>query len=244
MSDHDDFVRFTAPRADEELHQGAPAAVAIGTSPEDGLPMQIAQRNFDKLPVLSEETLICMADKRSFVVRYTDGSIRVSFDPADVSRAPSGEYYVSMEAFMAKVKIAEGELELPGVGRVVSRPNVPRILIGRSMVAVRVEPLRPQCAHYLRMQTDLSADRDRRYFARSCMKQKTEEGEFYSVRDQLIGACDIREPRHLESETAILDKFDEEQIAAGRERAAMEEFDVDKELAEEARRGGLGVLGG
>jgi hypothetical protein len=243
MSEHDDFVRFTAPRADEELHQGKPAPVTIGTSPEDGLPMQIAERNYDKAPPLTEDTLICMADKRSFVVRHADGSIRVSFEPAEVSRAPSGEYYVSREAFEAKVKPVE--IESPGYGKVVvTRPNAPRILIGRSTVAVRVEPIRPQCQHYLRMQTDLSADREHRYFARSCMKQKTEEGEFYSVRDQLIGACSIREPRHVESESAILDAFDDNMIAQARSISEMEEFDVDRALAEEAKRGGLGVLGG
>lgn len=240
----DDFVKFTAPRADEEMHQGAPAAIAIGTSPEDSLPMQIAERNYDKAPPLTEDTLICMADKRSFVVRYADGSIRVSFDPAEVSRAPSGEYYVSMEAFLAKVQLVESELDLPGVGKVVSRPIAPRILIGRSTVAARVEPIRPQCAHYLRMQTDLSADRDHRYFARSCMKQKTEEGEFYSLRDQLVGACSIREPRHLASEIEVLDKFDDEKITQARSIEAMKEFDIDQELADEAKRGGLGVLGG
>lgn len=238
MSDHDDFVKFTGPRADEEIHQGKPAPVAIGTSPEDGLPMQIAERNYDKAPPLTEDTLICMADKRSFVVRYTDGSIRVSFEPAEVSRAPSGEYYVSLEAFEAKVNTVEPALEQQ------VRPLVPRILIGRGTHAARVEPIRPQCQHYLRMQTDLSADREHRYFARSCMKQKTEEGEFYSVRDQLIGACSIREPRHLASEVAILDAFDDDKIAQATARSEMEEFDIDQQLAKEAAAGGLGVLGG
>jgi len=109
---------------------------------------------------------------------------------------------------------------------------------------VVVEPIRPQCAHYLRQQTDLSADRDHRYYARACMAQKTEDGEYYSLRDTLIGACSIREPRHLESEIAILDKFDEEKMLEAQTKSEMEEFDVDKALAEEARNGGLGVLGG
>jgi hypothetical protein len=253
----DDFERFTTPRADEELHQGVEAPVVMGISTEDGLPMQVAQRNFDKAPALSEDTLICMADKRSFVVRHADGSIWASFDRALVSQTPKGEYYVTEDAFFAKVKPAAIPSDLglrDRASRLLNRlwdiaaldlkAHGLLMEVGGSTRFVRVEPIRPQCQHYLRQQTDLSADRDHRYYARSCMAQKTEEGEFYSLRDTLIGACSIREPRHIESEVAILDKFDEEKMSEALNVRSMEEFDVDKELAEEAARGGLGVLGG
>lgn len=226
----DDFTRFTTPRADEEIHQGAGSAPVLGISPEDGLPMQIAQRNFDQAPPLNEEALICMADKRSFVVRWEDGSIRAEYAPVQVKRLPNGEYYVplsfeELNAFELEDRITMYQ--------------------GRSSVWVlRVEPIRPACVHYLRQQTDLSADRDGRYYARACMAQKTEDGEYYSLRDMLIGACSIREPRHLESEIAILDKFDEEKMGEALNKRRMEEFDVDKELEAEARSGSLGVLGG
>jgi hypothetical protein len=226
----DDFTRFTTPRADEELHQGVEAPVVMGVSPEDGLPMQVAQRNFDKAPVLSEETLICMADKRSFVVRWEDGSIRAEYAPFQVKRLENGEYYVplSSEALAA-----------------FDRTDHAVLRQGDNPVCVlRVEPIRPECAHYLRQQTDLSADREGRYYARACMAQKTEDGEYYSLRDTLVGACSIRSPRHLESEVALLDKFDEEKMSEALNLRSMAEFDVDKELAEEARKGGLGVLGG
>lgn len=226
----DDFEKFTTPRADEEIHQGSGAAVVMGVSPDDGLPMQIAERNYDKSPPLSEETLICMADKRSFVVRWEDdGSIRKSFSPSQVKRLPNGQYYVEQST---------QELEAyPSSELVCVRDGA------GSHWALLVEPIRPQCIHYLRQQTDLSADRDGRYYARACMAQKTEEGEYYSLRDTLIGACGIREPRHLESE-AILDRFDEEKMQEAKSHREMEEFDVDKELAAEARKGSLGVLGG
>lgn len=234
----DDFVKFTAPRADEELHQGVPSPLSIGTSPEDHLPMHIAERNFDKAPPLTEETLICMADKRSFVVRREDGSIRLFFPPAEVKRLSSGQYYVEVPP--------EPESPSPQIKIKAFAGHYMRCFLDGAFRAVlRVEPIRPECKHYLRMQTDLSSDRESRYFARSCMKQKTEEGEFLSLRDQLVGACSIREPRHLESEMAILDKFDDEKIGQARREAEMQEFDIDAELDKEARRGlGLGVLGG
>lgn len=252
----DDFTRFTTPRADEELHQGASPAVVMGVSPEDGMPMQVAERNFDKAPPLSEETLICMADKRSFVVRRPDGSIWASFEPSQVSRTPAGEYYVAEQAFFAKVKppsIPPDLRPLAQASRLISRLWTVAALdlkahgllmeVGGAARFVRVAPVRPECAHYLRQQTDLSADREGRYYARACMAQKTEDGEYYSLRDTLVGACSVRSPRHLESEVRLLDKFDAEKMSEAKTQREMEEFDVDKELAEEARKGGLGVLG-
>lgn len=226
----DDFTKFTAPRADEELHQGAESAPVFGVSPEDGLPMQVSTQGFDQAPVLSEETLICMADKRSFVVRWEDGSIRAEYAPFQVQRLPNGEYGVPMST----EELAVFGLEDQIVRRQGSDP----------LWMLRVEPIRPVCEHYMRQQTDLSADRDRRYIARACMAQKTEDGEYYSLRDTLISACSIREPRHLESEIAILDQVDERMMKEALNKKSMEEFDVDKELEAEARAGNLGVLGG
>lgn len=226
-----DFEKFTTPRADEEIHQGVEASPVFGVSPEDGLPMQIAARNFDTAPVLSEETLICMADKRSFVVRDEySGAIVHTFAPAEVTRFANGVYVARMPterlALIERDMAAFPALTLNGADWIV------------------VEPIRPECAHYLRQQTDLSADRERRYIARACMAQKTEDGEYYSLRDSLVAACSIRSPRHLESEIAVLDKVDEEMMREALTKQSMQEFDIDKELAEEAAQGGLGVLGG
>lgn len=247
----DDYEKFAQPRAEEELHQSQPAPVAMGTSPDDGLPMQMSSRNFDKSPPLNEETLICMADKRSFVVRDPDGSVWVSFTPAEVSRLPNGEYYVEVDALRAKIPALTTAETLRAalkayvtLGSTPPRPVPQELYVRRdgAMVAVaRVEPVRPECLHYLRMQTDLAADRDARYLQRACMKQRSEDGEYYSVRDSLIAACNLRYPRHYPSE-ALLDKFDEEKVSQAREREEQEEFDVDKALAAEGA--GLGVLGG
>lgn len=247
----DDYEKFAQPRAEEELHQSQPAPVAMGTSPDDGLPMQMSSRNFDKSPPLNEETLICMADKRSFVVRDPDGSVWVSFTPAEVSRLPNGEYFVEVDAMLKKVNAGLSDLELDAEGAVLDRLDhlgaLPHDLMlytrrnGAMVAVVRVMPVRPECHHYLRMQTDLAADRDARYLQRACMKQRSEDGEYYSVRDSLIAACNLRYPRHYPSE-ALLDKFDEEKVSQAREREEQEEFDVDKALAAEGA--GLGVLGG
>ena len=230
----DDFTKFTTPRADEELHQGVPVPVVMGISPEDGLPTPITERNFDKAPPLSEDTLICMADKRSFVVRHAlTGAVLKAWPPSAVSRLPNGTYVVVAPQFGTPDSDALRECD---------ESKFFNLMLG-AIEYLRVEPIRPECDHYLRQQTDLSADREGRYYARACMAQKTEDGEYYSLRDTLVGACSIRAPRHLESEILVLDKFDEEKMSEAQNKRSMEEFDVDKALAEEARNGGLGILG-
>jgi hypothetical protein len=233
----DDFGKFTAPRADEVLHQGIDAPVTFGIDPEDGLATTKAPENFDKLPVLSVETLVCMADTWSFVIRATsDGSIWLMFEPKEVQRLPNGNYVVPLELMKERSRGTALDFSIPDM---IYADTI--VLIGKKNV-VRVEPIRPACKHYLRMQTDLSVDRTRRFQLRACMAQKGEDGEYYSVGDSLIAACNIREPRHFESE-ALLDKFDEEKINQGRERERLGQFDIERELEAEAKTGNLGVLG-
>lgn len=234
----DDYSKFTAPRADEELYEGVPAPATFGIDPTDGLPSPTPASNDDRPPSLSEDTLVCMADKRSFVVRNSDGSVFVSMPPESVQRLPNGEYFVELDVLMASSYSVDdyrlGELV---IGTTFGDPS------GQYRKVVRVEPVRPQCRHYLRMQTDTSADRERRFLARSCMAQQADTGEYYSLRDTLVSACSIREPRHLESE-ALLDQFDDDKIRQGKEQAALGQFDIDEELEADAERErGLGILG-
>lgn len=253
MSEGDDYSRFVRPAADEEIHQSPPAAVGIGTSPDDGLPMMVSLPVLDQSPPLTEETLVCMADKRSFVVRtISDGQVLVTFKPEEVTTIPSGDYVVSEEAFMRKLNEAFPEqraktdeacrLRVSSMESLEDHIECVYVRSGLRLVPhVVARPIRPACIHYLRMQTDLAADRDARFFARACMLQRDSEGEYYSVRDTLVSACNIRSPRHFESE-ALLDDFDQKKIAEARSRQNMESFDVDAELAKE-KPGSLGVLG-
>ncbi len=234
----DDFSKFTAPRPDEELHQGVevPVTFVMGT---DGMPLPAPPPNLDIPSALSEDTFVCMADKRSFVVRDINGMIVASFEPKEVSRLPGGQYYVEIWVFLAAFNAArEAPKTFEEIKDMLSGfvPYFVFYRMGAPSVIV-VEPIRPECAHYLRMQTDISADRTKRFLVRSCMKQQSESGEYTSVGDAVIAACNVRSPRHYESEQ-ILDDFDQKQIAAGRQKLALAEFDVDQELAAE----GLGVL--
>lgn len=236
----EDYEKFTAPRLDEELHQGVEAPMTFGNDPLDGMPTQSPAAGEDHAPSLSEDTLVCMADKRSFVIRNSDGTIWATFTPAEVSRFPNGEYYV--EGDVLKERTGE-DFAISWAGNIGQVIETRRGILRHEVV--RVEPVRPQCLHYLRMKTDTSADRRSRFIARSCMAQYDASGEYYSLRDSLIEACSIRSPRHLSSEQA-LDDFDAARIAMGRERAALGSFDPEAELEAEAEveraRSNLGIL--
>jgi hypothetical protein len=221
----DNFQKFTAPRPDEELYQGKEAPQTFVLA-QDGMPVPQPTPTESELPPLSEDTLICMADRRQFVIRNTDGSAWKTFDPSQVKRLPNGCYIVEID-------------QLGAADAATTNQYSSFTVWTADRLVAEVEPIRPQCRHYLRMHTDIAGAAGHRYLLRACMIQRTEEGEYYSVRDAFIPACSARDPRHYESEKA-LDDADDEKIRLGRERDQMEAFDIDAELDKET---GLGVLG-
>ncbi len=237
---------------DEEIHQGSEVPVTFGIDPSDRMPVPVAPDNQDRPPPLAVDTLVCMEDRRSFVIRNSDGSIWVSFEPKEVQRLPNGEYAVEIDPLMATVNRTYPDRVVHEQSRQnftsvdsETRLNWEEFRVpdprGGYRTIIRVEPIRPICEHYLRIQTDISADRERRYLTRSCMAQRSETGEYTSVGDAAIFACSLRSPRHLESEQ-ILEDFDALSMRQSLERVQAGSFDVDAELAAEADSG-LGVLG-
>ena len=246
----DDFGKFTAPKPSEELHQGSEVPVTFSIDPNDRMPVPASPDNEDRPPPLAVDTLVCMEDKSSFVIRNPDGSVWVVFEPSEVKRSAGGSHYVEPKALMRSVnanrKISTSLGWSGFVARIRSVLNLPRLyhvaVAGEKTLVIAVEPLRPACAHYARMQTDISADRSRRYLMRSCMAQRSETGEYYSVGDSAIYACSLRSPRHIESER-ILDDFDQLKVQQANEKIQAGLFDVDAALAAEDSSGSLGVLG-
>ena len=243
----DDFGKFTAPRPDEEMHQGSEVPVTFSIDPSDRMPLPATPDNEDRPPPLAVDTLVCMEDKRSFVIRNSDGSVYISFEPQEVSRLPNGEYFVEIPVLMRAVNAAypgREDYDQPKENFTsLGMSERLGIYVGDRTVA-RVEPIRPACAHYARLQSDISADRSRRFLSRSCMAQRSETGEYYSVGDAAIYACSLRSPRHLESEQ-ILDDFDALKVQQANEKIQAGLFDVDKALAEEdaSPERTLGILG-
>lgn len=110
----------------------------------------------------------------------------------------------------------------------------------RFLPIVAVEPVRPACRHYARQMTDVQDDSDFRFIARLCTLRKTDDGEYLSLRDSQVFACELRAPRDYEGSTRTLDLFDDTQIAANRKKKQEAEeapFDVDEALGEDGANG-------
>ena len=169
-----------------------PAAMVMGA---DGMPMTAPKDNQPGAPPLSVDTLLCMRDTSKFVRRNPLGYIVAQWEPRYVTRHPNGTWTARTD----DAEIVEGVL-----------PN-------REDGIQPVEPVRPQCRHYVRQAMDFELNTDHRIFYRLCSARRTTEGTFMTVRDTGVYACEMRDPRDV-AKDEILDQFDAEKINAGAAR--------------------------
>jgi hypothetical protein len=205
-----------APRPDQELYRHREQPPAYGFDPQDGLPRVVAESSYEEtyVPPLDPATFICMADTTEF--RLQSGTeILARFTADEVQRQSDGRYWVSYELALSRTD-----------------PNLHHhVLMQFGSARTPVEPVRRACKHYVRQMTDMAGHRDRRFVARFCTALRDENGDYQSLRDGLMYACELRNPREPVSEQQ-LDDFDKRKIAEGRERRETDEakFDVDAEL--------------
>jgi len=160
----------------------------------DGLPTQVAEDVKSDIPALSKDTLVCMGDFSSFVVRKTSGEVVLSVSPDRVTQTSSGKYVCSLtEEEQSKF------------------PNTKRFDV------VPVEPIRKPCVHYVRQLTQLELNPEHKHLSRVCAARRTTEGTFMGLSNIGMFACSMREPRDLKSEQ-LLDTFDEKKIQQGASR--------------------------
>lgn len=238
-------------RADDELYQHAPenpAEWAQYRMAEDGLPTVEAPLNMPYAPPLTPETLCCLADTSKFVLRGQWGEIIAEFDPDQVERMPDGRYRASAR-MVGEVVAAKLWREAGG-----TPPNAPAWRLAcrsawvwlRSVVQmhfapatratpwwsyhVEVEPIRPQCRHFARQMTDFQDEDEHVFMARLCTARRDDGGEFLSVRDSQVFACDMRDPVDRAG-VERADSFDAGKIELGRKRVEDGDgFDVDAAL--------------
>jgi hypothetical protein len=213
-------VGLDSHRSDEAIY-GAfnPGPLGLGMA-EDGLPTIEPPAADTHAPPLHPKTMVCIADKSSFVMRDSRwGEVLATFEPGEVKRAPSGGYYVELDAMEGK--LAPELLEMC---------KAEALEDARSLMRFPVEPIRPQCKHLRRQMTDFQDASNNQLVERLCTARRDSESFFLSLRDQQVHACELREPRHAESEVR-LDRFDEAKMKLGAERYAEGgEFDVDAAL--------------
>lgn len=221
-------------RISDSLHQAfAPEPMRFGMA-ADGLPSPELRTHLPTVAPLSPETFVCLADESEFVIRSRWGEPVASFVPTDVSRAPSGEHYVSFEAALRS--------RAPFI-------DILRVLDVRRL-RVRVLPVRPQCKFLAQQMTDFQDAADHRMVERLCTARRDDESFFVGLRDTQIHACELRSPRDQASLERI-ERFNRTKIKLGRERIKEtgESFDVDQALADAEERAetesgtGRGIFG-
>jgi hypothetical protein len=205
-----------APSIQDELYQAFPEGPAIhGFDPQDGLPRPMPANSIKdaEAPDLDPERFVCMGDYSTFVLRDEWGVIEQTFTPAQVRRTPIGAYRVPVKG---------------------------RTMLGFPTTEwLEVEPVRPQCHHYARQLTPFPDDPEYSNAVRLCTARRTDEGEFLSLGNTQVLACELREPPYGNEQEKI-DVFDAKIIADVRAKKAaqpVDDFDVTAALAAEKPKG-------
>lgn len=208
-------------RIDDEIYQHVPdnpADWAEYHMAEDGMPKPTTPTKMPFAPPLSPDTLCCIADTRSFVVRNRWREIMLEVVPGAVQRAEDGRYWIPTGLAVQIVSEKRGLLGLFEIARAI-RGN-------RTLV----EPFRPQCIHFVRQMSDFQDEDEHAFLTRLCTARRDDGGEFLGLRDTQMFACDLREPFDAKG-TKRCDMFDENKIILGRERIEKGElWDVDAAL--------------
>jgi len=223
----------------EEVFDDFLAEPIVRVIADDGMPAAISTGKYhNDIPPLSTKTLICMGDFSKFALRAIFGDAMAEFSPEEVQRSPEGRWRVPRA--VARERLA---LELKRTREAIKKhptssqqaqladlddDELMNVVLmqsaqGRNMTYavsrewIEVEPIRPPCRHYVRQITQFDYNPEADVTLRLCAARRTTEGAFMSVRDRKMTACDMREPRHMESET-VLDDFDNRKIREGASR--------------------------
>lgn len=213
-------------------------AAPIITDPNDGMPRPADMPASDIAP-LSEDTLVCMADERTWVEMFEE---EINEDPArlviiEKSWVGSKESHYARHfwGYMRSRFDAEG---VP----VVRMRFEPKSVVERfgfkwarldsadtpadkaqptTMVAVR--PIREACSRYKRQLAGADDLAGVTTIWRYCEALRTVGGAYLQVNDEAIYACELREPRDPSTEASIR-AFDERKMRQGKERVYLPMF--------------------
>lgn len=215
------LARPDAPRLTAEVFDHREQRAAFGYDGVDGLPRQVSETSTDQSLVLPlhPDTFICMADYTAFFLRDESAGLNEEFAPDQVQRI-GNEFWISYDAAVERVGAERAHLV-----RVHMRTG-----------KVLVEPKRRPCRHYVRQLVDYEGRR-KSFVSRMCTALRDESGEYQSLRDTGVYACELRDPPE-DAGTRELDEFDARKISEGLLRDEIEHvFDVDAALAQQPLEG-------
>jgi len=197
---------------DEDFQPG-PAMRVMGP---DGLPLTVDSTTESDIPALSTTTLVCMGDFSKFVIRDRWQRSVAEFTQQEVTCMPSGEWVVPAALAEERSK-----------GRRVDAEDG----------FVVVEPVRPQCQHYVRQEGSLPLNPAHQKFYRLCSARRTTEGTFMTVGDTGVWACSMREPYDVVS-SARFETFDARKIREGAARVNLPMFQLSDGIFDGAPKKG------
>jgi hypothetical protein len=211
------LARADAPPITREVFDHTEQKAAYGFDNVDAMPRPVSETTSDDTTVLPlhPDTFVCMADYRKFSLRDDAAKLLVEFAPTEVKRT-GGQFGVPYGVAIAKAGAESAHL----------------IALDVRTGLVLVEPARRQCKHYVRQLVDFSGRR-RSFVARMCTALRDESGEYQSLRDTGVYACELRDPPE-DAGTRELDDFDSKKIAEGALRDEVATiFDVDAALVKQ-----------
>lgn len=90
-------------RADEAIYQPFNPGPIPFTKGEDGLPTPEVPTRLPLVPPLVLSTMVCLADRSSFVTRNEWGEVTRTYPAERVRQAPDGRYYVRVLYFWRRI---------------------------------------------------------------------------------------------------------------------------------------------
>lgn len=224
---------------------------AVGVDPRDGLPRPVAESSVDanEAPDLLPETFVCMRDVSKFVLRGVFGDVVAEFEPDEVERSEYGKYRARRALVRERLKMEiersrETSAQLYGMATQAQLDQLNDDQLMMQMLAVaaphlcmnmnwfEVEPVRPQCKYYARQLMDFDGrDQEHKQVTRLCTARRTDNGEFLSLNDMRMHACELRDP--CDASVWAIDQIDDRIVADVRRKQAddADRFDVDAALA-------------
>jgi hypothetical protein len=226
---------FDRPRVDDSVYEPFQPGQLKFVIGEDGMAgVQLPQGDVPVAPPLTTETLVCMADTSSFVIRNEWGEPLATFRPDEVKRAADGRWFVTGDRLRPLFEVSGGVSAT--AADLWSRLDLPHRTSPATIQdqdRVEVQPKRPQCKHYARQMTDLQDNSDVTMVERLCTVRRDASGTQFGLRDQQLFACELREPRDPES-NVLLDLFDDGKVKIGRQRLEVEGFGLNEKLKKAA----------
>jgi len=229
------------PKFSEELQdQYLPEPGIMVPSPEDGLPIPLAEMEEKGLPFappFTFETVVCVEDDRQYVEVFLE-------EAADrIQHVANYKVSQGMGAALKSVpKVESPRNRYAPEGTENTRDTfLPTDIVVRwglpfgikqkdgDDILVHVRPARERCKHYKRQifandDAPNPTDPGHKIVFRNCMFRRSVGGAFLSLRDEAVYACDYRDPPDAETSKVHIDEPDAKHLRSSAHKVKLPLF--------------------